>query len=90
MAFVSTIISDPYDQVGRLKTVRGTYTNGAGDSGGEVETTLTRVFGLYLQPTGAAVSTNANAINETFPFDGSALTIVTDLDEDGTWEAWGY
>ena len=92
MAFTFTVETDPYETVGRLKVMIGTYTNTAGSTGGDIDLTdhLTRVLHLKMQPTGSAVSATANAVNETMPLDLTAVTVVTIADEDGTWEAWGY
>lgn len=89
MAFAFSIESDGMEVWGKRKVVFGTYTNTAGSTGGEVETGLSRVEGIFLQPTGTAVSTNANAANETFPLDKGEVTIVTDANEDGLWIAVG-
>ena len=67
----------------------GTFTNGAADAGGDIDTGLRVCENLTLQHTAAAVVTNAAAINETFPCDGSAVTIVTDANADGIWFAIG-
>lgn len=92
MAFSYTITSDPYEQVGRLKKITGTFTNTAGSSGGNIDLTdaLTRIVNMKLQHTGSAVVASAPVINETFPLDGTAPTIVTVADADGIFEAWGY
>lgn len=91
MAFSFTTDSDPYENVGRLKHMFGTYTNTAGSTGGDIDLTdaLSRILYFNLQPTGSAVSISAPAVNETLPLDGTAVTIVTVADEDGVWEAWG-
>jgi hypothetical protein len=75
-----------------MKATFGTYTNGAGDSGGDIDTGLKKVYFMWLQSRGAAVSAEAPTINETInspPIDGSAVTIVTTLDDDGIWMAVG-
>jgi hypothetical protein len=87
MAFVSAITSR--DVWGSKAIVLGTYTNGAGDSGGDINTGLHRCEGIFLQPNGAAVSANAPVFDETLPVDGSAVTIVTDAGEDGSFIAIG-
>lgn len=88
MAFASTITS--YGVRGNKKFRTGTYTNGAEDSGGNIDTGLTVCTDIVLIPTGATVNTNAPVVNETFPFAGNAITIVTDAGADGNWEAEGY
>ena len=90
MAFTSAITQR--DVWGSMAVSMGTFTNGAGDKGGNIATGLNRCYGLILQPGGAAVATNACVVNETFTangLDGSAITIVTDDGVDGNWLAFG-
>jgi hypothetical protein len=88
MAFASTI-SEYYNQ-GSKKVTRGTFTNGAGDSGGDIDTGLEMCQFIELQQTGAAAVATAPAVNETLPAAGSAITIVTTAGADGNWRAEGY
>ena len=88
MAFAYTITSQTY--FGNKKVVYGTFTNGAGDSGGDIVTGLTNCDLLTLQSTGSAVIATAPVVNETFPVAGGSVTIVTAANEDGVWVAYGY
>lgn len=67
----------------------GTYTNGGGDTGGDVDTGLKEVHVMILQPGGGTVIASAPTVNETLPADGSAITIVNTAGEDGQWFAIG-
>ena len=90
MAFTSAITQR--DVWGSMAVSMGTFTNGAGDKGGNIATGLNRCYGLILQPGGATVAGNACVVNETFTangLDGSAITIVTDAGVDGNWLAFG-
>lgn len=87
MAFAYTI--DRRTVVGNMRLVAGTFTNGAGDSGGDLVTGLAHVEFASLQETGSAVQANKSVINEAFPNAPGTLTIVTDLDADGVWMAIG-
>jgi hypothetical protein len=87
MAFVSTIIGRTV--FGNKRVVVGTYTNGAADTGGDIDTGLRSCEALLLQPTGAAVVASAPSVNETLPVCGNAVTIVNTADEDGIWIAIG-
>lgn len=87
MAFAYTV--DRTENFGSLTVKMGTFTNGAGDSGGNITTGLKQVVSMTLQSKGTAVVATAPVINETFPISG-AVTIVTALDEDGYWVAYGY
>ena len=90
MAFTSAITQR--DIWGSMAVSMGTFTNGAGDGGGNIATGLNRCYGLILQPGGATVAGNACVVNETFTangLDGSAITIVTDDGVDGNWLAFG-
>ena len=48
MAFVSAVTSQGVQ--GNKKITKGTYTNGSGDSGGDVDTALIMCESLLLQP----------------------------------------
>ena len=90
MAFTSAITQR--DVWGSMAVSMGTFTNGAGDKGGNIATGLNSCYGLILQPGGATVAGNACVVNETFTangLDGSAITIVTDDGVDGNWLAFG-
>ena len=90
MAFTSSVTQR--DVWGSMAVSMGTFTNGAGDEGGNIATGLNRCYGLILQPGGATVAGNACVVNETFTangLDGSAITIVTDAGVDGNWLAFG-
>jgi len=67
----------------------GTFTNGVGDEGGDIDTQLDFVEICVISHTGTTVTTNGPVIDETFPVDGSKVTIVTDSGVDGTWIAFG-
>lgn len=88
MAFESIIIEKGV--AGDKKYSRGTYTNGAGDTGGDIDTGLIGCEVMMLQPTGAAVITSAAVVNEALPVLGAAVTIINTADEDGHWFALGY
>ncbi len=90
MAFSSTVIAGPIPNDGGKRIVRGTFTNTGGSTGGDVETSLAVVEGFKLQYTGAAIVANSPVVNETLPLNGGAVTIVTDADANGLWEAVGY
>ena len=89
MAFVSEVTEQLTNGTSRI--IRGTYTQGGGDTGGDVRTGLAIVRYFKIVPGGGVVTTNASVVDETFPLmnSGGVVTIVTDADEDGTWEAVG-
>jgi hypothetical protein len=90
MAFTSAITQR--DIWGSMAVSMGTFTNGVSDEGGDIATGLNRCYGIVLQPGGGSVAGNAAAVSETFTANGvagSAITIVTDADADGTWLAFG-
>jgi hypothetical protein len=76
---------------GNKRFVYGAFTNAGGSTGGDVLTGLSKVESFIIQHTGAAVVANAPVVNETFPLINStgAVTIVTDADKGGIWEAFG-
>lgn len=86
MAFSYTIKKQTY--WGDLKVVIGTFTNGASDTGGDIDTGLNTVYYFNAQHTGSSVVSDAPVVNETFPC-GGTVTIVTAADADGIWIAVG-
>jgi hypothetical protein len=89
MAFASAVVQRPIS-VGNKRWSWGTYTNGSGDTGGDINTGLSLCEVIMLQPGGSAVIATAPVVNETLPVAGSAVTVVTADDEDGTWFAIGH
>lgn len=90
MVFESTITERGRQQsVGDFAFAFGTYTNGGGDSGGDIDTGLKEVHVMILQPGGGSVIASAPSVDETLPFDGSAVTVVNTTGEDGQWFAIG-
>ena len=79
MAFSNTMLNRI--KMGGSVIEIGTFTNDS-TAGGEVGTSLSRVDGFIIQPTGAAVNANEASVNETFPLAGSAVTVVTDSDSE--------
>lgn len=87
MAFTATKTGE--DVVGSQRRVHGTYASAGGSTGGDINTGLHKCLHMNLQPGGSSVNTNAPVVNETLPVDGSAVTIVTDANATGFWEAFG-
>jgi hypothetical protein len=71
----------------------GTYTNAAGDIGGDIQTGLAYIDMVMLQPAGTATTTGVCVVNESLPMVAAditgGVTIVTDNNQDGTWVAIG-
>ena len=89
MAFASTITQRP-TAMGNKRISAGTFTSDGGSTGGDINTGLNRCEAIWLQHTGAAVTTDAPSVNETLPVAGSAVTIVTTANALGNWIAMGY
>jgi len=87
MAFTSAITFHGVE--GNRKVKRGTFTSSASGTGGAIDTGLTVCESMKLTSEAAAVG-NDVVVNGTFPIAGSAVTIVSDADEVGIWEAKGY
>ena len=75
--------------MGNKRIAWGTFTNGGGDTGGDIDTGLEVVEFMILQTAGTGVSADQHAVNETLPVDGSAITIVSTDGADGIWFAIG-
>ena len=87
MAFSTTITRTTL--MGNRRVVYGTYTNStAGDTGGDVITSLQRVEDFQMTVTGAAVA-SAPSANESFPLSSGTVTIVADSNTNGLWKAIG-
>lgn len=89
MAFTSVRTPDHSTVVGDKRWVYGTYTSDSGSTGGNIDTGLGICEFMRLQSGGSGVKTNNPVVNETMPVAGSAVTIVTDSNEVGQWEAYG-
>ena len=91
MAFTSAVTASGKTVFGNKRRVIGTYTNTGGSTGGDVTTNLSSVETFTLQTKGSAIVASAPVVNETFPLVNStgAVTIVTNADEVGYWEATG-
>jgi len=88
MVFTSTVTRKTVQ--GNRKVIYGTFTNTGGSSGGDIVPGLKRMDYVQLQYSGTSVlQANSPVINETFPFSGTACTIVTETDANGHWVAVG-
>jgi hypothetical protein len=86
--------STEIEVIGKKRRFRGTYTSSGGATGGDIVTGLSFVTGFNTTPTGAAVSGDATAVNETVATDtiivGGTVTIVSTANETGIWVAEGF
>jgi hypothetical protein len=73
---------------GNFRVTYGTWTGG-GDTGGNINTGLRLVNFMQLTAKGSSIVADAPTINETFPVDGSAVTIIVTSNTDGYWIAYG-
>jgi ABC-type sulfate/molybdate transport systems ATPase subunit len=74
---------------GSMRITMGTFTNGAGDSGGNISTGLQTVAGLEMQPQGSAVVDDACTVNATFPC-ADPVAVIATAGADGYWLAMGW
>lgn len=74
--------------IGNVRLTGGTYS--ASDTGGNINTGLHQVLSMMLVATGGSIVADAPTINETFPMDGSAVTIIVTNATTGLWWAIGY
>ena len=86
MAFTSAITDRTADKGFRVHM--GTWTTDT--TGGDIDTGLTTCHMIVLQTSGAGVSADQSAVDETLPVAGSAVTIACTSGADGYWVAWGY
>lgn len=67
----------------------GTYTDSGTGTEDNIDTKLHRCEMIILQPYGSSAATDAPAVNETLPVDGSAVTVITKASQSGIWIAIG-
>lgn len=85
------------EHLGRLKLVSGQFANttsaGSSNTGGTIETGLTRVYHFSATVTSTGATANAvvgvQANGATFPTTTGDVAIVVDEAVDGTWYAFG-
>ena len=75
--------------VGNEVCTWGTYTDSGAATADNINTKIHSVTRMFLQPTGAAVATNAPVIVTTLPAAGSAISVRTDASQTGQWVAYG-
>jgi len=88
MTFQSSITTQI--DLGNKRAVIGTFTNGSGDTGGDIATGLITCEQIFLQYTGASAIADSPTLNETLPCPGNAVTIITTDNADGIWLAIGH
>jgi len=72
-----------------MKANFGTFTNGASDCGGDIDTGLSTVYAFIPAITGSSAPAEGVAVNESFPLASGTVTIVTKAGVDGIWFALG-
>ena len=87
MAFSSEVTRETV--FGNVRIKWGTFTTSSTETGGDIETGLTRTHLLVVQQSGSSVTADAPVVNETFPLAGGDVTIVTTASADGYWLAIG-
>lgn len=76
--------------IGNMRLTGGTTTISGGSTGGDLNTGLHQCLACWFVGAGAAVVADDTSVNETFPCDGSAVTIVTTANAPLRWFALGY
>ena len=87
MAFSSEVTRETV--FGNVRIKWGTFTTSSTETGGDIETGLTRVHFLVAQHSGDAAVASSPSVNETFPLSGGDVTIVTTESKSGYWFAIG-
>ena len=67
----------------------GTFTQVAGETGGNIDTQLNVCEAIFFTPVSASAIATPVSVNETLPIAGSAITIVTTDGDAGNWVAFG-
>ena len=87
MAFTYT--KDGISIWGTHKISYGTFTNGATDEGGDVNTGLNKILWFHITVKATTTAATLPVVNETFPLAGPNVTIVCEDGQDGYWVAGG-
>ena len=87
MAWASTVTERELD--GNRRIHYGTFSDGAGAAGGDIDTGLKWVEICFVWHKGAAVETDVVVVNETFPLKTGLVTIVCNANDTGYWIAIG-
>ena len=88
MAFASTVKEKV--SLGNKWLAYGTFTCNGGTAGGDIDTGLKKVEGMWFTGSGASALATFVSVNETLPCAGNAVTIVTSTNDTGTWYAIGW
>lgn len=75
---------------GNLRMTSGLYTLSGGGTTGDINTGLHKVITMQLSAHGSSIVAGSPTINETFPCDGTAVTIIATANTSGRWLAFGY
>jgi hypothetical protein len=76
--------------IGDMEVRGGTYLFSGGDTTDAINTELNIVMHMTLTAYGAAIVADAPTVNETLPYDGHAITIISTANKGGRWLAYGY
>jgi hypothetical protein len=87
MAF-SFAINDAIIQCGNGRIYSGTYTNTGGSTGGKITLPVCELISFDLQPKSSSVAANQPTYNDTLPSAIPSVTIVTDANQVGYWQAF--
>lgn len=74
--------------IGNFRVTYGTWTAG-GDTGGNINTGLRLCNIMLLTASGGSIVADAPTVNETLPYNGAAITIITTSNTSGYWMAFG-
>ena len=85
---ITTVISEKWFAGSKAYT-RGTFTTAGGNTGGNMNVGLHKVDFISFTPDASTSPTEQCQVDETLPYDGSAITVVVTDGVDGYWMAFG-
>ena len=88
MAWTSTKEGDSV--FGNLRVTHGTYLATGATTGGDINTGLHQVVTMQLTASLSSIVADTPTINETFPCDGTAVTVIVTALSGGKWIAYGF
>jgi hypothetical protein len=87
MAFSGTVTGKSV--FGNKKIRMGTFASTSGSQGGDINVGLSMVEYFTAIVNSTSTASAKVAVNETFPVSGAAITLVTDANATGYWQALG-
>lgn len=87
MSVTATITQ--YLSLGNARATIGTYTDSGAGTADDIDTGLSMVYFMAFTEKASGVADNVPTVNETYPCNGHAVTMICDASQTGYWFAIG-